>query len=325
MKIGRRGASAARLWHDSAPVRPMRIVPLTVFALACAGCSDSSDAPETEVFLQPDIAITVDNANDVAAAAIRAALDLERVVAIGTNFLLTPPPEPTVTPPVGAPAILSVTLNGPEGGTAEFSWEDVLVDGIYSSTDVFTIVLDDYGAEGLVLNGAMVIDSTEVQGTIATGLATWLARAELNLLGVRVGIGSQVWAINTTVPIRFERRQFVQLLDARTIEDVAYGPYEIKRNSTMSRFATEETLTYFHNGAVFSNDLDGLVRYDSPGPLGAFPFFPEPSSGILFVRGFRDSVIELEFGFFTLEVRVDEDGDGEFEQTTSTSLFAFLP
>jgi hypothetical protein len=220
---------------------------------------------------------------------------------------------------------LSTTIPGPEGGEAVFSWEDRDLGGFYNTGDVVSISLDSYGADGLVLDGGMVIDNIVSFGELPNPIGTWIANADLYLLSLSVQIGAQTTVLNLTLPFRLERRVIVQLFDCVLPENVTMGPIELQQGNRMSRYDSDEEVSYIFDGEVFSETLDGVLHYETDGVLGGFPFFPDPILGVMRVDGAVPSVMEIEFGFFVLEIRVDEDGDEEFETTIMSNMAELLP
>jgi hypothetical protein len=302
----------------------MRVAPLVLLVCFAAGCDSSDSPPPPPAPLTPTVPIDAGNALDVAQAAVRAAFDIQRVAFIGATFLLTDPPEPPATPAT-SPLTLSTTIPGPEGGEAVFSWEDRDLGGFYNTGDVITLSLDAYGADGLVLDGGMVIDNIVSFGELPNPIGTWIANADLYLLSLSVQVGAATQVLNLTLPFRLERRVIVQLFDCVLPENITWGPIELQKGNRMSRYDSEEEVSYIFDGDVFSTPLDGVLHFETDGVLGGFPFFPDPILGVMRVDGLAPSVMEVEFGFFVLEIRVDEDGDDEFETSIMSSMMELLP
>jgi len=316
----------------------MRTYPLLTLSLFLVGCNSGGNT--TATFTPPalataDLAITADNAIDVAQAGVRGSLDLVRLSYIGAKFLQTTFPEPPGEPgepiaPVTLGTVLSTEVFGPENGVATFTWDDVNEDEVYSSGDVFTMNFDDYGDQGMTLNGIMTIDNITLQGLLP-GDGTYIVDANLNLLGLTITIGTLEHTFDTTLPFHLENRIVVELFDLILLEPQVIGQFEIREGTRLSRMTTDETLRYVLDGAVHSAALEGLVRFSTPLGLRGSPFLNDPIEGYMVIRGAGGSSLELEpFCLFpgvclSLDVRVDEDGDAEFENTQSTSWQALLP
>lgn len=331
------------MWQD--PPIIMRTYSLLTLSLLLVSCNSGGNT--TATFTPPalataDLAITADNAIDVAQAGVRGSLDLVRLSYIGAQFLQTtfpePPGEPIAPVALGTVTLGTVTLGtvlstevfGPENGVATFTWDDVDEDETYSSGDVFTMNFDDYGDQGMTLNGTMTIDNIALQGLLP-GDGTYIVDANLNLLGLTINIGTLEQTFDTTLPFHMENRIIVELFDLTLLEPQVLGQFEVREGTRLSRMTTDETLRYVLDGAVHSVALEGLVRFSTPLGLSGSPFLNDPIEGYLLIRGAAGSSLELEpFCAFpgvcvSLDVRVDEDGDAEYENTQSTSWQALLP
>ena len=305
----------------------MRYAFLSLAAVFAAACNNGgSSASPTIVRVEPTVQVTAMNAVDAAQACVRAALDIQRVGYVAAKFLRTPIPEPPMMAGLGAdPAVITVTLDGPAGGTAEFSWSDHDGDLEYTSGDEYTITLDDYGDQGVTLRGAMLIRDTRFLGVVPSP-GTWIATANIELLSLHVLVGTGDYTLNTTLPIRLENRQdFVELFDLVLPEDLVLGDNRVLQNNRMSRYENNEMVTLVFDGAVHSTVLDGVLTFATSTVFAGFPFFANPTDGLFTVHGTGGSSMEIQPMFFQLELRVDEDGDGEFEDTQSSSWMALLP
>ena len=262
---------------------------------------------------------------------------LERIAFTGASFLQVPPPEvevPKGEEPEPLPETVTISLGGPQSGMALFSWQDVNPDDIYSSGDVFTISLDGYGSEDFIYDGTMQLDNVEIQGLLGTGGVS-VATADLSLLSLRVQVGSDSFTLNTTLPVRLERRVVTQLFDLYLLEDLVLADQELKAGNRVSRYSGFDELNYIFEGAVFSPALDGLIRFATPSVLttevssgGGLASSTDPSEGMFEIFGADGSMIQTELGstvtiipgnippvvtVTTFTIRVDEDGDEEFE------------
>lgn len=305
----------------------MRIAFASLCVLFAAGCdSGSSTTPQVEI--PATVKITAENALDAAQACVRAAFDIQRVAYVGIGFLLTPTPEPPELPaspnPAVLPAQLSVTVSGPFGGSALFTWSDEDGNERYSTGDGFTITFDAYGDQGVILDGAMVLRNPMLEGLVPSE-GTWVATADLEMIGLAVTVGVETWTLNTTLPVRLENRQIVQLFELVLPADLQFGPSELKQGNRMERYESAETVTLIFDGAAYVPALDGVLKFETSGVLTGFPFFPNPTDGLMVVRGSEGSLLEIQPLFFQLEIRVDENGDEEFEATLSSSWQELLP
>ena len=317
----------------------MRILMTTSFALIAVGCNSgrSNSAPAIAAappaVAQPEITINADNALTVAQAGVRGSLDLMRLGYIGAHFLQTPMPEPAgaePSQPSGLATLQSTTVDGPEGGIATFTWDDIDEDGAYTSGDVFTVSFDEYGDEGMLLNGVMTIDNVDLQGLLP-GDGTYLLAADLNFVGLSVTLGSTELTISTTLPFHVENRILIEIFELTLPENKLIGSFEVLRDTRLLRYETSETLRFQFDGAVRSSDLGGTVRFSTPTFLVGSPFLSDPTAGTLVMSGFKGTSVEIEPNCivpgvcFSLDVRVDEDGDGEYDVSLSSSWAGLLP
>ena len=313
----------------------MRTLLTSLLLLATAGCnSGTTPAPVAPPALATsDIAINVDNALASAQAGVRGSFDLMRLSYIGAQFLQTPMPEPTAgepTNPSVLATLLSTEVNGPEGGVATFSWDDLDESGTYNSGDVFTTSFDNYGAKGMVLNGVMTIDNVQLQGLLP-GDGTYILAADLNFVGLSVMLGARELTFSTTLPFRMENRIIVEIYELLLLKPEVVDSFEVQEGTSLVRYETSETVRFQFHGAVHSAELEGIVRFETPTYLVGSPFLSDPTAGTLIVNGANRSRIEIEPNCivpgvcFSLDVRVDADGDEEYEEMLSSSWTGLLP
>ena len=316
----------------------MRTYLIVSFGLLLTSCNQGSggSAPPAPPALAPaNVAISTDNATQVAQAGVRGSLDIMRLSYIGARFLQTTFPEPTGsgsgTGQSGlASSLLSTDVFGPQQGVATFSWDDVDDDGVSSSGEVFAMNFADYGDQGMVLNGTMTIDELLLQGLLP-GDGTYLADATLNLLGLKVQIGVLEQTFNTEIPFLLDNRIIVEVFDVLLLNEQVIGQFEVQRGTRLQRYTTDETLRYSLEGAVHSAELEGLLRFSTPLGLRGSPFLNDPIEGFMQIRGSGGSTMEIEpFCLFpgvclSLDLRIDADGDEEFEESLSSSWQALLP
>lgn len=325
----------------------MRTILITILILLATSCSGSGSSGSAAVappaFVSADVVITPDNALAAAQAGIRGCFDLIRLSYIGAHFLQTSimapagsiPGEPVEPPILGGRRSLNV--DGPQGGSATFSWDDLDAEGTYTSGDLFTISFDNYGDEGMVLQGVMTIDNVDLQGLLP-GDGTYLLDADLNFIGLIVRHGASEQVFTTTLPFHMENRLIVEIFDLFLFEAEVVDAHEVQANTRLIRYETDEKIRFQFEGAVHSIELEGTVRFATPTFMVGSTFQVDPSlltldptEGTLIVSGANRSSIEIEPTclipglFCSLDIRVDEDGDEEYEQTLSSSWAGLLP
>ncbi|MCB9877881.1 MAG: hypothetical protein H6835_09795 [Planctomycetes bacterium] len=301
----------------------MRRLLLPVLALAACNSGSSAPAP-AQLQLKPTVSLGSDNAIDASRACIRSAFDIERVTYVGVSMLNVPRP---VDEPAGVglgAALISREIFDQFGASATLTWDDRDGNDKYTTGDVFTIDFNGYTDQGVLLDGTMQISGLTIAGPLPS-LGVWVANGTLELLNVTLTIGSQQWPITSKIPFHYENRQVVELFEVELPEDVQLGPYTVQAGSSFARYERLDSVAHSYSGAVFAADLDGMLTYESESFLGGFPFFADPTTGKFFVYGTQRSRLELEPGFFTLDIRVDVDGDGAFEDEIPTSFFALVP
>ena len=312
----------------------------TRFTLLLCSCNQGNSTGSSQLtppaLAQPDIAIDGDNAILVAQAGVRGGMDLMRLSYIGAHFLQTSFPQPgepdptAPQPPIVTGTVKSIEVYGPEEGVATFTWDDVNEDEKYSSGDLFTINFQDYGAQGLLLNGIMTIDNVQLLGLLP-GDGTYVVDATLNLLGLTLRIGALTQTFNTELPFHMENRIIVEIFDLILFDSQVIGALEIQPGTRLMRFTTDNDVRYSLDGVVHSAQLEGELRFTTPTGLRGSPFLNEPTEGTMLIRGRNGSALEIEpFCFLpgiciSLDVRVDEDGDKEFETQLSSSWQSLLP
>lgn len=287
---------------------------LFVLSVAVAACSGGGSAAPA---VQPgaSVVITADNAREVASSAWRAAFDLVAIARLCGAFLQIAPPSPpaSATTPGSAPAIITQTISGPDGGNAIFTWDDRDRDATYTSGDQFTIGFADYAASGLLLTGACVFDDVQIQGDVLTGLG-WLLQARMDLMGLVVTRGDSVTPWNGSFPFRREKRTTVDLLSVAVERGVAIGQRVLAAGSAMARndYVLDFRMGLSATGRVDDASLGGVLEFASKGVLTGLSALPDPSTGAFEVKGAAGSTLTLvPVDFFNAELHVDADGDGE--------------
>ncbi|MCU0867231.1 MAG: hypothetical protein MUC36_25905 [Planctomycetes bacterium] len=289
------------------------LFPLLVALAACSGGGGNAAAVQPS----PSVVITADNAREVASSAWRGAFDLIAIGRLCGAFLQIAPPSPP-TPaaaPGSAPAIITQTISGPDGGNAIFTWDDRDRDATYTSGDQFTIGFADYAASGLLLTGACVFDDVRIQGNVLTGLG-WILQARMDLIGLVVTRGASVTPWNGSFPFGREKRTTVDLLSVAVERGVAIGQRVLAAGSVMARndYVLDFRMGLSATGRLDDAALGGVLEFASKGVLTGLSALPDPSTGAFEVRGAAGSMlVVVPVDFFNAELQVDADGDGEFE------------
>jgi hypothetical protein len=290
-------------------------VALAVAVAACSGGGGRTPTAQPA----PTVAITADNAREVASSAWRGASDLVAIARVCGSFLQIAPPEPpaVTAPPGSAAAIVTQTVSGPDGGAAIFTWDDRDRDAEYSTGDLFTIAFADYAGSGLTLTGACLFDDVAIQGDVLTGLG-WLLQARMDLMGLVVARGDAVLPWNGSFPFRREKRTTVDLLSVAVERDVALGARTLAAGAALARndYVLDFRMGLFVSGRVDDAALGGVLEFASKGPLTGLSALPDPSNGVFEIRGAGGSSLQLvPVDFFNVELQVDADGDGEVDAT----------
>lgn len=281
--------------------------------LLLAACSGRDQRPTAAV--QPSVRITAANAVDVASAAYRTAFDPVAVARITTSFLEVPPPEPPAAP--ASATLVIQELEGPEGGRALFTWNDRDGDGDYSTGDAFTVVFADYGASGRVLTGAAAFADVAIQGDILDGL-NWILSARLDLIGLQLTAGATTSTIDGTFRCSREQRATVRLLGLDAEADMPVGVRTLRANSSCARndYVLDFTMGLFAEGSFDDPLLGGTLTFTTTTPMTGIQVLPDPATGEFTVAGADGSALTLvPLDYFTLEIQVDENGDGEPDAT----------
>ena len=257
------------------------------------------------------------NAAEVAGAVYHAAFDLVRVARVVGGFLqIAPLPTATASPGAG-PQLRAQTVDGPEGGTAILTWDDRDGDGGYTSGDVLGLACDQYAEHGVVLTGAVTLDQLVIDGNVPDGLG-WILTARMRLVGLQATIGASTNTLDGTFRLGRERRQTVFLLSVVADQPVALGTRELAAGNATARndYLLDFSMGLFADGAVDDPVLGGTLTYATKAPLTGLQALPDPSAGLLEVRGAGGTKLAMvPLDFFTLELQVDEDGDGEIDAT----------
>lgn len=292
-----------------------RSVPLAVVTLAAFGaaCSNGSRAPAPT--LTADVRLDADNATSAAAAVYRTSLLPLRVARVLGGFF-------AVEPEDGAGGgLVAREVQGPEGGTAIFTWDDRDGDLGYSSGDVFAIACDHYVEGGLELTGNAEFGDVRIVGDVLTDL-NWTLDATLRLAGLEVLAGSVSEPLAGTFVFAREKRQTVHLLSLDPLGDgeLSAGARTLLPGYSLTRndYVLDFRMGLFVAGAIDDATLGGRLTFATEQPLMGLQALPDPSSGELVVRGGGGTSVTLvPIDFFNLELHVDDDGDGEVDEVVA--------
>ena len=104
-----------------------------------------------------------------------------------------------------------------------------------------------------------------------------------------------------------------------------------QRGTRLQRFTTDETLRYSPEGAVHSAELEGLLRFSTPLGLRGSPLLNGPTEALMQIRGSGGRTMTIEPSCLfpgvcrSLDLRIDADGDEDFEESLSSNWQASLP
>jgi hypothetical protein len=291
-----------------APMHARRLLPALL--LLAVGCDDGGRRATPA--LQPSLAITAANAVDVAGTTYHTAFEPVRIARIAAAFFEVAPP---TTLPAGPLVVQEVA--GPEGGTAVWTWHDRDGDELYSSGDEYTVAFAGYGESGRVLTGVASFSEVFIDGDVLDGL-TWIVTARLQLLGLQVAIGDDTTTVNGLLRFAREKRATVRLLSLQALDDVAVGVRTLHAGSEVARndYALDFSMGLFATGTLEDPLLGGVLSFRTETPMTGVQVLPDPSTGAFAVTGTDGSALTVvPLDFFTLEIQVDENGDGEVDVT----------
>lgn len=293
-------------------VAPFAALLAALLAAVLAGsCSSKGQPPAAAV--QPSVRITADNALAVAAAAYRTAFDPVHAARAVTALLeLTPDAQP---PTVGGVHVSHI--DGPQGGTATWTWYDRDGDEHYSDGDAFMAELVDFARDGRTFSGVAFLDDLAVEGNVTTGLA-WIASTPLRFRNMRVAVGSATDDVNGSFECTREKRATVTLTSLRLVADASIGLAKLRLGSDVSRndYLLDYSMGWFGDGTFVDPVLGGTLAFHAEIPMTGIQLMPDPSAGEFSVTGSDGSSLTIApIDFFTLEIRVDTDGDGEPDAT----------
>jgi len=319
------------------------VVPCLLVALACScGSGGSSSAPPASAPAAPSapvvtVAVTAANGVDFAAVAVRGVFDLVNLTYIAASFLRRPVPEDPNAP--ASSVTVSAEVEGPDGGTAVYTLDDLDQDGEFSTGDVVTIDFNGYADGDLTLDGVVFLEDLHAQGRITQGGGTFLADATLRLLNLEYQLGAGTFALSAELPFRLENREILEIYDLVLFEPVTVGTLELEAGSRWLRYAGDAGLVLDVEGAAYSPALDGVAGFETSTFANLNELTGELSSGALRATGTEGSFVELvpevpspaNFNCFFFgigcgfEVRIEEDGEEGFESTQLVQPTSLLP
>lgn len=312
-----------------------------LFALACScgsgGSSSAVPAPAAPSAPAVTVAVTAANGVDFAAVAVRGVFDLVNLTYVCASFLRRPVPEDPNAH--AAPVTLSAEVEGPDGGTAVYTLDDLDQDGEFSTGDVVTIDFNGYADGDLTLDGVVLIQDLHAQGRITQGGGTFLADATLRLLNLEYQLGTGTFALSAELPFRLENREILEIFDLVLFERVAVGALELEAGSRWLRYAGDAGLVLDVQGTAYSPALDGFAGFETSTFANLNELTAELSSGALRAIGTEGSFVEVvpevpspaNFNCFFFgigcgfEVRIEEDGEEGFESTQLVQPTSLLP
>lgn len=305
---------------------------LSSVLVSFASCDSSGSAPATAT-VQPDVAITAENALDAASTAYRAIGAPLRVARIAMLLVELPPlghgepqggegGDPPPTTPLN-PEIQR--LDGPEGGTAMRTWDDVDGNRAYSTGDAFSLSFAGYGDSGCVLEGAITFDDVVVAGDVLEGFS-WTLTADVACLGLTLTVGDAEIPLSGSFALTREQRATVKLLTLELTSDLRVDTTTVAAGTTLVRNEYQPIMSaLFGDGEVFDPALGGTLAFRVDEPLTGVFVLPDPSAGTLEVFGSTPALLEIRgVDFFNAEVVFDADEAGEEEEVVTPIEYTLL-
>jgi hypothetical protein len=316
-------------------MRSPRHVPLLILStplvvlFGLAAC-DSGSKSATTATVRPDVVITAENALAAASTAYRAVSAPTRVARIATLLVELPPlgwgepkgGEPPTTPPLN-PEIQR--LDGPEGGTAMRTWDDVDGDEAYSTGDAFSLSFASYGDGGCVLEGAITFTDVVVAGDMLEGF-TWTLTADVAFLGITLTVGDAEIPLSGSFALTREQRAIVKLLTLELTSDLRVDTTTVAAGTTLTRNDYQPIQSaLFGDGEVLDPILGGTLAFHVDEPMTGVQVLPDPSAGTLEVFGSTAALLTIRgIDFFNAEVVFDADEDDEEPEVTTPIEYTLL-
>lgn len=292
------------------------LLPIALLAACGGGGERPQTAPAT-----PNVAITSDNASGVAGAAYEAAYMPARIARVVMGFVEVTPPEPAAGT---NPALVTQTVAGPEGGAATITWSDADRDGRYTTGDSFRIDLDAFVGYGLTLDGTATLEALVVDGNPLTS-PTWTCDATMTLLDLAYDDGAGTRVAAGAFDVHREERATVQVLSLVAKDAATVGLRTLGSGSGSGR--NEYTLDFqqgfYGDGDYVDPVAGGTFVYETLRPMTGLQFLFDPGFGELRVLGAGGtSVTIVPIDFSTVDLLVDENGDGEVDATIASEWAA---
>lgn len=294
---------------------PRSVLLASLLAAACSDTRRPATAP-----LQPSVRITPENATAVAASAYRTAFGPAHAARIVTSLLELPPAPQAAVAGGGRVSV----FDGPQGGTATCTWFDRDGDEKYSDGDSLTVGLADFGRDGRVYTGWAFLDDLQVQGNPVTA-STYVAATPLRFRNLRVALGGASDFVNGSFACTREKRQTVTIVAVDPVAETYVGAAKLRPGSSIGRndYLIDFSMGLFADGSFDDPVLGGTLTFRSEPPMTGFQFLPDPGTGEFTVAGSDGSnLLVTPIDYFNIEIRVDADGDGEFEATIATEWAA---
>ncbi|MCB9884070.1 MAG: hypothetical protein H6838_01185 [Planctomycetes bacterium] len=223
------------------------------------------------------------------------------------------------------PRVLPVLVNGsetgPGGGTATYLWDDRDDNERLSSGDTFEIVFDDYIDEvGTTIAGFVGIDRLQVAGDPAVH-TTWSIAGRMALGNLTVTANGSTTTLAGSIDCGIERRPTVAYQRLAVVTPLSTEVTDLLPGSVVeyAEYDAEYTFRIASVGSVSGAGLGGVVSYETKTALGGYIGVPNPSRGVIEVRGRGPAVLTITIvDSVTVQVDIDLDGDGEVDETQTT-------
>ncbi len=219
------------------------------------------------------------------------------------------------------PLLVNGSETGPGGGTATYLWDDRDDNERLSSGDTFEIVFDDYIDEvGATIVGFVGIDRLQVAGNPAVH-ATWSIAGRMALGNLAVTANGATTTLAGSIDCGIERRPTVAYQRLAVVEPLSTDATSLLPGSVVeyAEYDQEFTFRIASVGSVSGAGLGGIVGFETTTAIGGFVTDPNPSRGVIEVRGSGAAVLTITIvDSVTVQVDVDLDGDGEIDDTQTT-------
>lgn len=216
------------------------------------------------------------------------------------------------------PVLVNGSQTGPGGGTATYLWDDRDANERLSTGDTFEMLfeqfVDDTGAR---LDGWIGIDQVQVMGRPAEH-STWSVDARMALRNLAVTTAGGTTNLAGSLQCGIDRRPTVTYQRLAVIEPLTSDVSMLLPGTVVehAEYDAEYTFRTASTGTLSGAGLGGTVAYETTTALGGFTFEPNPSRGVIEVRGKGAGAIVITIvDASTVQIEVDLDGDGEADDT----------